>query len=72
MFFILDQMMGYAKLSNNNCKLQNNVGEKLKHDVRGVENIVGKKKMLVTSIFAFSYNVFKRLFPQGRFKSSAA
>ena len=28
------------------------------------ENIVGKEKMLVTSIFSFSYNVFKRPFPQ--------
>ena len=50
-------MMGYAKLSNNNCKLQNNVGEKLKHDVRGVENIVGKKKMLVRA----KYPNFDRL-----------
>ena len=31
-----------------------------------VENIVGKEKMLVTSIFSFSHNVFKKLLPQGR------
>ena len=29
------------------------------------ENIVGKGKMLVTSIFYFSHNVFKKPFPQG-------
>ena len=35
-----------------------------------VENIVGEKeKMLVISTFTFSYNVFKRLFRQGRLKS---
>ena len=28
-----------------------------------------KKKMLVTSIFSFYHNVFKRLFKQGRVKS---
>ena len=32
----------------------------------GVENIVGKEKMLVTSIFSFSHNVFKTLLLQGR------
>ena len=32
-----------------------------------IENIVGKEE---TSIFFFSYNVFKRLFPPGRQKSS--
>ena len=31
-----------------------------------VENTVGKEKMLVTSIFSFSHNVFKGLFTQGR------
>ena len=31
-----------------------------------VENIVGKEKMLGTSIFSFSHNVFKRLLSQGR------
>ena len=31
-----------------------------------VENIVGKEKMLVTSISSFSHNVFKRLLYQGR------
>ena len=30
------------------------------------ENIVGKEEMLVTSVFFFSHNVFKRFFPQGR------
>ena len=30
-----------------------------------VENIAGKEKMLVTSIFSFSHNVFKRLLFQG-------
>ena len=32
-----------------------------------VENIVGRKeKMLVTSIFSFTHNVFKRPLPEGR------
>ena len=31
-----------------------------------VENIVGKGKMLVASIFSFSHNVLKRLLFQGR------
>ena len=30
-----------------------------------VENIVVKEKMLVTSIFLFSHNIFKRLLIQG-------
>ena len=34
-----------------------------------VENIVGKGEMLVTSIFSFSHNVFKRLLSQGRTNS---
>ena len=42
-----------------------NVTEKLKFVSGTVENIVGKEKMLVTSIFSFSHNVFKRLFIQG-------
>ena len=36
------------------------VGENLKTVYGRVENIVGKEKMLVTSIFSFSHNVFKR------------
>ena len=31
-----------------------------------MENIMGNEKMLVTSIFSFSHNVFKRLLPQGQ------
>ena len=34
--------------------------EKLTFDLR-VENIVGKGKMLVTSILSFSHNIFKSL-----------
>ena len=34
-----------------------------------VENIVGKKKMLVTSIFFLSHNVFKRYRSYGRYNS---
>ena len=37
-----------------------NVTEKLKFVCRRIENIVGKEKMLVTCIFSFSLNVFKR------------
>ena len=33
-----------------------------------VENIVEKEKMLVTSIFSFTHNVFKRLLFQGHEK----
>ena len=36
--------------------------------VERVENIEGKGKMLVTSIFSFSLNVFKRPLCQGRLK----
>ena len=39
-----------------------NVREKLKFTLGRVGNIVEKEKMLVTSIFSFSYMVFKRLF----------
>ena len=35
-----------------------------------VENIAGKEKMLVTSIFSFSHNVLKRLLSQTRQKVS--
>ena len=42
-----------------------NVNEKLKFVLGRVENIVGKEKMLVTSIFSFSFNVFKRPLFQG-------
>ena len=43
-----------------------NVTQKLKFDFGRVENIVRKSsKMLVTSIFSFSHNVFKRLLFQG-------
>ena len=48
-----------------------NLAEKLKLVLGGVENIVGKEEMLVTSIFTFSHNVFKRLPFQGRFKSGS-
>ena len=33
-----------------------------------VENMAGKKEMLVTSIFCYSHNVFKRLLSQGNLK----
>ena len=42
------------------------VTEKLKFVLRSIENIMGKEKMLVTSIFSSSHNVFKRLFLQDR------
>ena len=35
----------------------------------GLKTLWEKEKMLVTSIFSFSLNVFKRLFTQGRLKS---
>ena len=35
-------------------------------DCDKVENIMGKEKMLVTSIFSFSHNAFKRFLFQGR------
>ena len=41
---------------------KSNVTKKLKFVLERVENIVGKEKMLVISIFSFSNNVFKRLF----------
>ena len=34
----------------------------------GLENILGKEKMLDTSIFSFSHNVFNRLFTSGSLK----
>ena len=39
-----------------------NVAEIMQFFFDGVENIVGKGKMLVTRIYSFSHNVFKRLF----------
>ena len=43
-----------------------NVAKKLKFPMGRIEDIMGKgEKMLVTSIFSFSQNVFKRLFLQG-------
>ena len=33
-----------------------------------VDSILGKEKMLVTSIFSFSSNAFKMLFPRGSSK----
>ena len=41
------------------------VTKNLKFVLGRVENIMGKGKKLVTSIFSFSRNVFKRLFLQG-------
>ena len=38
-----------------------NLADKLKFVLGRAENILGKKKILVTSIFSFSQNVFKRL-----------
>ena len=38
-----------------------NLADKLKFVLGRAENILGKKKILVTSIFYFSQNVFKRL-----------
>ena len=49
-----------------------NVTRKLKFALVRVENIVGKAEnagYLVTSIFSFPHNVFKRLLSQGREKS---
>ena len=40
-----------------------NVTQNVKVVFHRLENIVGKEEMLVTSIFFFSHNVFKRLFP---------
>ena len=42
-----------------------NVTKRLKFILGRAENIVEKEKMLVTSIFSFSYNVSKRLLFQG-------
>ena len=42
-----------------------NMTEKLKIVLGRVENMVGKGEMLVTRIFSFSHNVFKRLLSQG-------
>ena len=36
-----------------------NMNEKLSLEFGRIENIVGKKKMLVTSIFSFSHNHFQ-------------
>ena len=41
-----------------------NVIQNIKFGFYGVENIVGRGEMLVTSIFSFSRHVFKRHFPQ--------
>ena len=46
-----------------------NVTKKLKSVFGWVEVIVVKEKILVTSIFSFSDNVFKRPLFQGRLKS---
>ena len=35
----------------------------------GLKYIVEKEKILVTIVFSFSHNVFKRLLSQGRYKS---
>ena len=42
-----------------------NVTQKLKFVSLRVEDIGEKEKMLVTSIFSFSHNVFKSKIPQG-------
>ena len=42
-----------------------NVVEMLISLFDGVENIVGKGKMLVASIFSCSHNIFERLLSQG-------
>ena len=46
-----------------------NVTEILRFVWRRVENIVGKEKMLVTSIFSFSHNVFKSFSVGGHLNS---
>ena len=38
-----------------------NVNEKLKFGLRRIKTLWEKEKMLVTSIFSFSHNAFKRL-----------
>ena len=46
-----------------------NVNKKLKFGLGRMEKHCKKrKKILVTSIFSFSYNVFKRLLPQGHYQ----
>ena len=45
------------------------VTKKLKFVLERLENVVEKEKMLVTSIFSCSHNVFKRLLFQGGQKS---
>ena len=57
-----DKFLDWFKLK---AKDKINVSENLKFALGGVENIVEKEKMLVTSIFSFSYNIFKRLLSQG-------
>ena len=42
-----------------------NVDQRIVFDFGKVENIVGKEKMLVTSIFSFSHIVFKSPWFQG-------
>ena len=44
-----------------------NVTQKFQFVLGRVENILGKGKMLVTSIFSFSQNLFKSLLPQGQY-----
>ena len=45
---------------------KSNLNEKLKFVLGRVETMLEKEKMLVTSIFSFSNNVFKRLLFEGR------
>ena len=52
-------MKGFA---DNECDMDKN----MKFVFWSVENIEGKEEMLVTRIFFFSHNVFKRLSSQGR------
>ena len=45
-----------------------NVNEKMEFVLEGLKTLLEKEKMLVTSIFSFSNNVFKRLFYWGSLK----
>ena len=67
-----DKILGLPKLKAF-ADDKSNVTQNVKVVFQRIENIVGKeekKKMLVTSIFFFSHNVFKRLFPPVHQKSS--
>ena len=62
-----NKILDLSKLKANAYdKILVNVIEKLKPDFRRVKNIVGKRENVGTSIFSFSYNVFRRSLFLGR------